>query len=220
MDTQGAPAVAERLGISLPTLHRALPEISGNRKARGRNVRLAEKTVQELLRRFGSVPKLEGFTRLEVQVLIALSRHPRGMISARQVAKSARVSPTSASRAIRSLTKKGLVRSRIARVFEGKVEDRPVIEVDWATPKWRSIAPKLSAAVLPSPEVQGAAPSRLPPRLASTFWSGNWRQVDVTAHPDQVAYRILNEGRFDPEAVAYLGFLPEQAVRKAANQGL
>ena len=107
MDThESATDVARALNVKLPRLHR---------HASGRNVRtdghrlvLGQSAVAALRERLGVLPPVEGLTRAQVQALVALSRRPRGLVSVRQVAKAARLSPTAASRALAKLMSLGL----------------------------------------------------------------------------------------------------------------
>ena len=172
MDTKTPPTVARQLGISLPRLHRALSGLPGVQKTKGGHVRLEVQAVRQLEQRFGLIPKVPGLSRCEVQVLVALSRHPRGLISARQAAQAAAVSPTVAGRAIARLSYVGLVRTTTTRLFEGRVENHPIFEVDWSSAPWRNVAPLLSRAVVPKSRKALDEPHRLPARLASVFWSG------------------------------------------------
>lgn len=85
MDTIPAPKVAAQLGVTLPRLHRFLasqPGVSRN----GTQILVNEETRQAAINRFGIIPRVEGLTRTETQVLVALSIRPRGLVSARQVA--------------------------------------------------------------------------------------------------------------------------------------
>lgn len=220
MDTLSSTAVARELGISLPTLHRAVRALGKvHLDDRGR-LRVDAGQAEKLRRRFGVIPRVRGLTRTETQTLVALSRHPRGLVSVRQVAAAARLSPTAAGRALTTLGSEGLIGRRRTRLFDGEVVDRDVFVVDWRSPAWRAVAPTISRAVLPEPPPRRCEHRRLPPRLAATFWTGDWRALDVRAHPKAVAHRILNEGRSDPEAISWLGELPESAVRQAVEEGL
>jgi DNA-binding Lrp family transcriptional regulator len=214
MDTSGAPTVAAELGVSLPRLHRSIRSI---RPERGTPVRLSAEEVAVLKRRLGSIPRITGFSREELQVLVALSRHPRGLISIRQVAKAAGISPTTASKILKGLEGRDLVKRETARLFEASVQDRPVYVINFGSPEWPELARRLARATLP--ELEEKPPGRrLPPRLAATFWTGSWHDVDVTANPLYVARRILAEGPFDPEAVSFLGELPRETVGHAVSE--
>jgi hypothetical protein len=207
MDTRGAPQVAQELRISLPRLHRIVhghPGVSYNTRG---HLRLDASAVEYLRSRVGVIPEVSGLTRTETQVLVAISRHSRGLVSIRQVARASGVSPTSAARAIATLKSRNLVRQDRVLLFDGEVVEREVLAIAWGSPVWLTIAPLVARALLPEQRLP-AASRRLPPRLAATFWTGDWRNIDVSTDARAIAERILNEGRSDPEAIAYLGTLP------------
>ncbi len=214
MDAYPTVEVAKELGVPLPRLLRFVSGKDGATKV-GSRIRLSPGTVAMARDHFGLIPKVAGLTRVETQVLVALSRRPRGLVSLRQVAKASRLSLTAASRAVSKLVSKGLVVRRPTPVFDGKVVVKDVLEVDWLSPSWREIAPILSKAELPKAKMSTTLGKRLPPRLADVFWTGDWRKVDPSKSPRYVAQRILNEGRDNPEAIAFLGNLPEEAVSSA-----
>ena len=170
MDTYSTVEVARELNVPLPRLLRFVSKEGGAVRA-GNRIRLRPATVAAARDRFGVIPKVDGLTRTEVQALTALSRHPRGLVSVRQVAKASRLSPTAASRAISRLESKGLVVRRPTRVFDGKVVVKDVLEVEWGSPSWWAIAPTLSKAQLPKAKAAATLGKRLPARLADVFWT-------------------------------------------------
>ena len=218
VDTRRTTEVARELNVPLPRLLRFVAT-RDDVVRRGNRIELRSSAVDAARAHFGVIPKVDGLSRVETQVLVALSRRPRGLVSVRQVAKAARLSPTAASRAMGKLQRAGLVTRRPTPVFDGKVVVRDVLEVDWDSPSWWPLAPLLATAELPA-----AKPSplghRLPPRLANVFWTGDWSKVDPQASPRYVAHRILNEGWDNPEALAYLGNLPGDAVAAAITSTL
>ena len=118
---ESATDVARALNVKLPRLHR---------HASGRNVRtdghrlvLGQSAVAALRERLGVLPPVEGLTRAQVQALVALSRRPRGLVSVRQVAKAARLSPTAASRALAKLMSLGLATRTTEKLFDSKVDE-------------------------------------------------------------------------------------------------
>lgn len=213
MDTQGTTKVARDLNVPLP---RVLRFVAGRDDVvrEGNRVRLRPSAVTAARQHFGAIPTVEGLSRVETQVLVALSRHPRGLVSGRQVAKAARVSPTAALRALVRLEDEGLVARRTKRVFDGEVVEREIYEVDWRSPHWREVAPALAAAELP---VRSAShlPRRVPPRLVNVFWTGDWRTLVVPESSGSVAYRILSDGRHNPEAIAFLAELSPADLEEA-----
>jgi hypothetical protein len=210
-------SVAAELGTNLPRLHRAIRDEAGVERIGGRYW-LSPVLVDQLRRQLGAIPKLDGLSRPEVQVLTALSRHPRGLVSVRQVAGAAKVSPTCASRALSGLENKRLAVTTEPVVFDGTAERRKVWELNWGSPEWLRVAPAVGKAVLPAGQTPVRRPSRLPARLASTFWTGDWRKLNVDKDPAYVAQRILEEGRGDPEAIAFLAQLPASALIEARRR--
>lgn len=218
MDTHPTTEVAGELNIPLPRLLRFAADRDDVVRDGGR-IRLGATAVEAARAHFGAIPKVDGLSRVETQTLVALSRRPRGLVSIRQVAKAARLSPTATSRALVKLRAAGLVTRRPTPVFDGQVTTRDVWEVDWDSQLWRSLAPRLASAELPRAKPPHLG-RRLPPRLANVFWTGDWHKINPQASPRYVAHRILNEGRDDPEALAYLGNLPGDAVEAALNSTL
>jgi hypothetical protein len=212
--------VARELGVSLPRLHRALAGQAGVQRGPAGRIRLSPEAVASLRTRLGAVPSVPTLKRHEVQVLAAISRHPRGLISERQVAKAARVSPTSVGKALKRLELLGLTKRSPVVVFDGSASQREVIELDHTSRIWPSIAPLVNRAELPAerPARRRADDRRLPPRLSGVFWTGDWRDVDLAKDSQYVARRILSEGRRSPEAVAFLGQLPGDEVIRAARE--
>src|SRR5579884_1838729 len=91
-----APALARRLGVSVPRVHRLL-DVEGVAPAggRGRARAVSKRVADRVARRVGAVPVLPaGFDRMEMLVLAAVARAPLGLESARAVARVAGVSPT------------------------------------------------------------------------------------------------------------------------------
>lgn len=197
----------------MPRLHRFLNGKPGVVKA-GSRFLIPPEVRAAAERQFGVIRRIDGLTRTETQVLVALSRRPRGLVSARQVASAARVSPTAASRALVSLERAGYVTAVETKLFDGDVVVRPVHQVRWESPKWQAAAPLLADAILPDPQPE-AAPKRVPARLANVFWTGDASSLDLRRHPGYAARRIVNEGRHKPEALSFLGRLPADDVRHA-----
>jgi hypothetical protein len=216
--TSGSHAVARELGLSVPGLHEAARSLS-IATTPGGHLCFAPGDVATLVERVGRVPLIDGFTRTQVQVLTALSRHPLGLISQRAVARAAQVSPATAGKALAKLKADGLAGKLVVRLFDGQVSDRTVWKANFRSPQWSRIAPHLGRVVLPSHQSeQVEVPTRLPPRLARVFWTGDWREVNPRSDPDYVARRILQEGAHDPEALLWAAeYLPADAIHRAVR---
>ena len=95
MDTYSLADAARRLGTSSPRIRRAVDRLGLPVERDSSGVfHLTEEQVGELARELGVVPLIPGMSRMEAQVLAALSRSPRGVASVREAARRAGVSPT------------------------------------------------------------------------------------------------------------------------------
>jgi hypothetical protein len=84
---------------------------------------LTEQQVSELARELGVTPPVAGMSRTDAQVLAALSRSPRGVSSAREAARRAGVSPTTAGRALARLVAQGLITQTPIMLARGHVSE-------------------------------------------------------------------------------------------------
>lgn len=202
MDTTLSTAeVAAALGTSVPRVHRAVEKglvhrLPGRGTARG--LRFSASAVGELRRVWGEAPKVPGLTRENVLILAALARRPRGVRSARVLAREAGVSPTTASATLRRLRDQGYVAASTLRAVEGRAIDAPVWSVRWTAPQWRRIAPVVGGAVLPSrTDVATAPPARVPRRLWHLFWDVDPAVIETRAHGAYIADRVLRSSDND-----------------------
>src|SRR6266700_1094121 len=113
MDTYSLAATAAALGTSVPRVRRAVDRLgmSAERTASG-VFRLTPRQVDELARELGASPSVPELSRVEIRVLAALSRSPRGVASVREAARRAGVSPTAAAPALARLASSGLTARR------------------------------------------------------------------------------------------------------------
>ena len=182
-------------------------------------MRLAEQQLQELEAELGVVAPVAGLTRVETQVLAALARAPRGLVSARAVARRACVCPTAAAAAVRSLAERGLVRREREWVAAGRAREIEVIHANVSSPKWPALAPGLSAVRLPL-EKSPRHPTRVPSRLRHVFWNADPGQLDLRAHGDYIAARLLSTHDLDGLAWGLLALRSEDWGNAAGNRGL
>ncbi len=102
--------IAECLGVSVPTIHRAALRLNlVLRRGTTGILQFNEDEAQSLLEHLGKAPKLDGFTREELFILHVLQKRPFGLRSARAVARCAGISPSTASVALRELEQRGIV---------------------------------------------------------------------------------------------------------------
>jgi len=197
MDTISGSEAARRLGTNLPRLQRAIGRLGLRVERRsGGRVRLTERQLDALSAELGVVAPVHGLTRVETQVLAALARAPRGLASARAVARRAGVSPTSAATAVRSLAARGLVCVGREWVAAGRARELELIQADVTAPAWPALAPRLAAVRLPAVR-PASRPGRVPARLAHLFWNADPERLDLSEHGGYVAERLLSTGDLD-----------------------
>jgi MarR family len=209
--------VARELATTVPRVLRAARNGEVPTTRRGNRFLFDAAAVQALRRRWGSFPTIPGLSREDVLVLAALGRRPLGLRSARAVARTAGVSPTTAGRSLRRLVEQGYVARETVRVAEGEVRDVAVWTVRWAGPAWLRVAGTIGQTELPASTAEPRqARGGLPPRLAHLFWNEDLGALDPERHAGLVADRILRSD--DPEAHAWmLQRLPPRAILQATG---
>jgi DNA-binding Lrp family transcriptional regulator len=164
----------------------------------------------------GVVPEIPGLTRQEILVLAALNRRPLGLVSARAVARSAGISPTTASRALVKLHEEGYVTKRTEKVVEGKVVERQVWRVARSPGPWQKVAARVRKTVLPATKKAPVTGRRLPSRFGHVFWNADLQKIDLKRDATYVAGRILASN--DTQALAWMArALPTRAIVKASQ---
>lgn len=197
MDTISGSEAARRLGTNLPRLQRAIGRLGLRVERRpGGRVRLTERQVDALSAKLGVVTPVGRLSRVETQVLAALARAPRGLASARAVARRAGVSPSAAATAVRSLAARGLVRVDSEWVAAGRARKFELIQADVSAPAWPALAAQLAAVRLPATR---PAPSvrRVPARLAHLFWNADPERLGLPEHGGYIAERLVSTGDLD-----------------------
>jgi hypothetical protein len=220
MDTFSAAEAARRLDTSVPRVQRAIGRLGlDGVRGRGGRVRLSERQLEELRLELGVVPRVDGLSRVETRVLAALARSPRGLVSARAVARRAGVSPTAAGAAVRSLSRRGLVRKEREWVASGRAREQELIRAEVTAADWPKLAPRLAAVTLPgSPPVP--RPTGLPSRLAHLFWNADPNRIDVRTHGGYLAERLLSTGDLDGLAWGRRALTRADWEQAARNRGL
>lgn len=123
--------------------------------------------VEELARALGVTPPVPGLSRIDAQVLAALSKAPRGVSSVREAARRAGVSPTAARRALERLTAQSLITQTPMMLARGRASEMTVYQVRFGSSKWLSLAPAVANVRLPGPSVDRAP--RGSPRTFCTY---------------------------------------------------
>lgn len=196
-----AAALARELGTSLPRVVRTIERLQLDTRQENGRMRLQPADVASLRDALGeSPPRVPGLMPTEIKVLAALARAPLGLTSARTVAERAGVSPTTASRAIRSLRSHGLLTIEQRTLPAGRARTIELIRIDYGSPRWQQIAGTVARAHLRAPAHRTSIRS-VPPRLRHLFWNTAPSQLDVERAGGYIARRLLTVG--DPEGLAW-----------------
>jgi DNA-binding Lrp family transcriptional regulator len=161
---------------------------------------LTPRQVDELVQELGVAPPVPGLSRVEVQVLAALSRSPRGVASVREAARRAGVSPTAAARALGRLSSEGLITRTPMMIARGHAAEAMVYRVRFGSPQWLALAPVIARVRVPA-RSEGTHAKRVPPHLLHLFWNTAPAQLDVAASGPFIARRLITS--FDPDGLAW-----------------
>ena len=218
MDTISVPQTALRLGTTPPRVWRALDHL-GIEPAKGRRGHFLDPEEFEQIRRhLGNVPDVAGLDRESLLALAALNRRPFGVRSARALARSAGISPTTASRVLAELTDQGLVERTEPTLAEGSARKTVVFTIKRDNPRWAQIVEDLKAVDVPSRGVTipTSRAKRVPTRLRHHFWNATPANLKLPEQADFVAARLLRTN--DPEAVAWAALnLPVESILKVSD---
>lgn len=190
MDGVSIRRLAEKLGTNAPRVARVLRNLGINPQLVGNRAALTNEQAAAVRCVLGVVPAAPGLSRVQTQVLAALSHAPLGLRSARALAWRAGVSPTIASRAVSELVAQGLATVSIERVVEGSVRDARVIRANYPDERYVRLAGDLALVVLPALRPRCTA-TRVPPRLGHLFWNTASSQRDVRSAGGYIARRLL-----------------------------
>ena len=149
---------------------------------------------------------MPGRSREELFILQALLLRPMGLLHARDVARAASVSPTTASRVLAGLLEEDLVSHDVERVTLGRVLDVPVWRHNLYSPVGSTILEAVRSVVLPTTRQRSCA-RRVPKRLDHLFWNLDRLALDTHRDGKLIANRLLAAD--DTEA---LGFLARGAI--------
>lgn len=195
MDTVSATRVADTLGVSLPAVHALFDRAGVPAVGRGRSRVATKATLDEAIRARGAVPlKFAGLTRSELLVLAALSRAPLGVLSARELARKAGVSPTVAARALPEFQSMGLVeqRSRVIPV-SGRAHSKQFWALNRRSAAWnKELKRAVRAVILPTPTKRTVRqPTKIPARLYHHFWNADLTKLNIHRDGSYIAGRLL-----------------------------
>jgi DNA-binding MarR family transcriptional regulator len=196
-----AAALARELETSLPRVVRAIERLGLDVRQQNGRMRLTRVDAERLREELGApIPRIAGLTQAEVKVLAALARAPLGLASARAVAERAHVSPTTASRVVKSLRSQGLVTIERRMLPAGRARAIELIRLDYGSTRYQRIAGVI-ARVHPQPRRRARHDARVPPRLRHLFWNTAVSQLDTKQAGGYIARRLLTVA--DPEGLAW-----------------
>lgn len=156
--------------------------------------------MDELARELGSAPPVPELSRVEIRVLAALSRSPRGVASVREAARRAGVSPTAAARALARLTSDDLITATPMMLARGHAAEATVYQVRFGSAQWLALAPVIARVRLAARREEPHA-RRVPPHLLHLFWNAAPAQLDVASSAPFIARRLITS--FDPDGLAW-----------------
>lgn len=138
-----------------------------------------------------------GLSTVETASLAALARAPLGLPSARAVAARAGISPSAASRAVKPLAKRGLVRHEPTLLAAGRARQVVMLHANRRHPHYSEVASVLRRVVPRRP----ARERTVPRRLAHLFWNTAPAQLEVPHGGPYIARRLLRT--LDPDGLAW-----------------
>lgn len=217
MDTYSAADVARDLHTSTPRVVRAAKRLGIDAGPNGR-LALTSGPVARLVAELGRTPSIAGLSAIDVKVLAALSRAPFGLSSARVVAAQAGVSPTAASKALKTLERKDLVRREATVIAAGRARTVELIHATRRAERWLEIAPTLARVLLPQRD--HPTQQAVPRRLAHLFWNTAPTQLDLSRGGPYIARRLLSTMDLDGLAWGARNLRPTDWEQAARARGL
>jgi hypothetical protein len=219
-----AAEAARCLGTSLPRVKRAIDRLGLSVEQRsGGRVRISAEQFERLRQDLGTAAPIPGLTRSEARALAALARAPLGVTSARALAARAVVSPTTATRAVDSLARTGLVRRETVWLAAGRAREVELIRANYASQRWPEVAPHLAHVSPPARAGSApcrARPARVPHRLRHLFWNTAPAQLDVDRAGGYIARRLVQTGDLEGLAWGAEHLRPEDWQHAASARGL
>jgi len=186
-----AAALARELATSPPRVSRAIDRLGIDARRPNGRIALTPSQADKIRQELGLSPDIEGLSRPEVRALAALHDAPFGLISARAVARRSALSPTAASRALRTLLQKGLVNRREEVIAAGRVREVSAWRANRNHRHWASLSAILEGVRPPKTAASAPPPTRVPPHLRHLFWNTAEAQLDVRTGGPYIARRLL-----------------------------
>ena len=223
MDELSSAHVARLLGTNVPRVLRSAerlgihPRRAGSGK--GTRVRFSPAQVERLRADLG-VQGEGALSRVQAQVLSALTRSSRGLLSARALARRAGVSPTAASNAIGVLEERGLVTRERRRAALGSVRDIELLQANVLAPEWESHALDLASVRPPHASKRLSRARKVPTELRHLFWNTADSQLNVEHAGGYIARRLIQSDDLDGLAWGAENLKPEDWRHAAQTRGL
>jgi hypothetical protein len=193
MDSWSTGDVAALTGLSIPAVHRAVArfDVAVETTARG-HLRFGSEAVTALVEAVGAAPVVDQHSRQDLLVLRALSLAPLGLRSRRAVARTARVSPTTAGEVLDRMVSAGLVCHEYGTFAEGVAAEGELWRLAYDNPGWLELAPVVATVVLPrARRGKRRLALTLPRRLHHLFWNAEPSRIDVQRDAEYIASRLL-----------------------------
>lgn len=173
---------------------------------------------EALRRELGAVGDTGSLSRVELQALAAIASAPRGLLSARAVARRADLSPTAAARAVESLERDGLVARERVMIALGRAHEAEIIRARPESEAWASVADSVAAVRLPA--ARSRAARRVPAELRHLFWNTAPGQLDLDHGGGYIARRLIQTGDIDGLAWGAEHLKPSDWQHAAQTRGL
>jgi len=198
-----AAEAARRLGTSVPRVKRAIERLGLAVETHpGGRVAIGRRQFRRLRDELGVREKVGDLSATEVAVLATLAHAPLGLVSGRALARRAGISPTSASQALNRLQRRRLIRRERTWVAAGRAREQEIIRVNYRSPRWAALAPRLAKVESPAATRRKPGNGRtVPPRLKHLFWNTAESQLDLDRAGGYIARRLIQAG--DPEGLAW-----------------
>jgi MarR family len=179
---------------------------------------LTRSQAARVRRELGMTPQAKGLSRSEVVALAALRSAPFGLVSARAVARRSGLSPTAASRALKSLLASKLVARSDEMVAAGRTREMEVWRANVAHPRWAELDSVLHRVELPGQATVAA--EKVPRRLRHLFWNTAESQLVVDRAGAYIARRLLRTMDLQGLAWGAKALSPEDWLQGARARGL
>ncbi len=218
MNTYSGAEAARRLGTSIPRVVRCVERLGLDCRRPNGRLGITPKMLERIEAELGRAPRTPGLTRSQAQVLAALVRSPRGLASARAVAEEAGVAPATATRALRALEARSLVRREEVTIAARRARRVELIHANHMADEWPALAPALKD-VVPKRRAR-ERDEAVPHRLRHLFWNTAPSQLVVSHGGAYIARRLLTSESLDGLAWGATNLSPSDWRRAAEARGL